>query len=228
MVVIPAFNESENIEKVLDDLNSIAEDYFSYIVVNDGSTDNTRELCEQKNIPVLNLPVNVGLSGAFRTGVKYAYRKGYDCVMQFDADGQHMAKYIPEMYSKLDEMQGGYDLVIGSRFMNSKKPFSPRMLGSRILATAIKITTGCTLSDPTSGMRIYGKQILKQLVDDINCGPEPDTIAYLLNKNMRFIETPIAIKERVLGKSYFNIVSSLVYMLRMTLSIFLIQWVRSK
>ena len=84
------------------------------------------------------MPINLGLAGGFQAGAKYAYLKGYDCFIQFDADGQHLPEYIDKMLKKLDE---GYDIVIGSRFVDEKKPISARMLGSRLISTAIKLTT---------------------------------------------------------------------------------------
>ncbi|SEO96300.1 glycosyltransferase family 2 protein [Denitrobacterium detoxificans] len=92
LLVIPAYNEEENIERVVD---ALIADYptYSYLVVNDGSRDATADICRRRGYRFLDLPINVGLSGAFQAGLKYAYRNGYDCVIQFDADGQHLPEY---------------------------------------------------------------------------------------------------------------------------------------
>ena len=89
LLIVPAYNEEENIVRVCANLKENYSQY-DFIVVNDGSLDSTLELCEEHQFPVINLPVNLGLAGAFRTGMKYAERKGYDCAVQFDADGQHL------------------------------------------------------------------------------------------------------------------------------------------
>ena len=145
LIIIPAYNEELNIERVVDEL---IEKYpqYDYVVVNDGSKDNTAKICRKRGYNLLDLPVNLGLAGAFQTGLKYAYCKGYEYAIQFDADGQHRPEYIAGM---AEELKKGADVVIGSRFVTEKKSMSPRMLGSRLISLAIKITTGKRIKDPT-------------------------------------------------------------------------------
>ena len=111
---------------------------YNYVVVNDGSADSTSQICHQEGYNIIDLPVNLGLAGAFQTGLKYADQEGYDCAIQFDADGQHRPEYIEDL---LKEIENGYDIVIGSRFVTEKKPFSMRMLGNRMIERAIKFST---------------------------------------------------------------------------------------
>ena len=138
LVIVPAYNEEENIVRVIENLK---ENYpaYDYVVINDGSSDNTAGLCRRMGYELIDLPVNLGLAGAFQTGLKYAYRQGYDYAIQFDADGQHRPEFIDAM---LDKIQEGYDIVIGSRFVTEKKPCSLRMLGSNLISLATGITTG--------------------------------------------------------------------------------------
>ena len=114
LVVIPAFNEEANIERVVEEL---AEKYpeLDYVVVNDGSTDRTAQICQSRGYHLLDLPVNLGLAGCFQAGMKYAWYKGYACAIQFDGDGQHRPEYIQKMKQKMDD---GYDIVIGSRILD--------------------------------------------------------------------------------------------------------------
>ena len=135
LVIIPAYNESANIETVVGRLNSICPDY-DYVVVNDGSTDSTAEICRRCGFNLLDLPVNLGLAGGFQAGLRYAARYGYRYAIQIDGDGQHRPEYIRSMKEKMDE---GYDIVIGSRFVGEKKPFTMRMIGSRMIGFAISI-----------------------------------------------------------------------------------------
>lgn len=224
LIVIPAYNEEESIEEVV---NNIKENYsqFDYVIVNDGSKDSTYSVCEKNKYNIIDLPINLGLAGGFQAGAKYAYLKGYDCFIQFDADGQHLPEYIDKMLKKLDE---GYDIVIGSRFVDEKKPISARMLGSRLISTAIKLTTGVKIYDPTSGMRLYSRKCIKEFAQEINYGPEPDTISYLIKNGAKVAEVQVEMKERVAGTSYLNFARSISYMFRMLMSILFVQNFRKR
>ena len=169
--------------------------------------------------------MNLGLAGAFQTGLKYAYRKGYDYAIQFDADGQHRAEYIGPMLEKIKE---GYDIVIGSRFVTEKKPHSMRMIGSRLIAVATRLTTGKKVKDPTSGMRMFNKKMIAEFALNLNYGPEPDTISYLLKQGATIAEVQVQMDERIAGESYLNVTKSMMYMLRMLLSILFIQNFRKR
>lgn len=113
LIIIPAYNEAENIERVVDEL----KDHFpklDYIVVTDGPTDGTDTICRNRGYNMIELPENMGLSKCFRTGMMYALKNEYKYAVQLDGDGQHRPEYILSMKSKADE---GYDIVMGSRFL---------------------------------------------------------------------------------------------------------------
>lgn len=224
LIVIPAYNEQDNIKRVVDNL---IENYpqYDYIVVNDGSRDHTRRICRENGYKLLDLPVNLGLAGGFQAGMKYAYRAGYKYAIQFDADGQHRPEYIEPIVKKMDE---GYDIVIGSRFVSEKKPFSMRMLGSRLISTAIKITTGKRIKDPTSGMRMFNRKIMKECALNINYGPEPDTVSFLIKNGATVAEVQAEMDERIAGQSYLTAFKSISYMTRMLTSILIIQNFRKR
>lgn len=224
LILIPAYNEAENIERVVENLKENHSEY-DYVVVNDGSKDTTYDICKQKGYNVIDLPINLGLAGGFQAGVKYAYRKGYDYVIQFDADGQHLPEYIQPM---IEEIEKGYDIVIGSRFVNEKKPFTARMLGSRLISLAIKITTGQRIKDPTSGMRMYNRNCMREYAQEVNYGPEPDTVSYLVKNGAKVSEIQVSMEERIAGTSYLNFARSISYMFRMLMSIIVIQTFRKR
>ena len=224
LVIIPAYNEEENIVRVVENLKNNYPMY-DYVVINDGSSDDTARLCRRKGYELVDLPVNLGLAGAFQTGLKYAWRKGYDYAIQFDADGQHRAEYIAPMLEKIQE---GYDIVIGSRFVTEKKPHSLRMIGSRLIAVATRLTTGKKVKDPTSGMRMFNKKMIAEFALNLNYGPEPDTISYLLKQGATIAEVQVEMDERIAAESYLNITQSMMYMLRMLMSILLIQNFRKR
>lgn len=224
LVIIPAYNEEQNIEMVVDELVEKHPE-LDYVVVNDGSTDSTAAICRKRGYNLLNLPVNLGLAGCFQAGMKYAYYEGYSCAIQFDGDGQHRPEYIEGMRQKMEE---GYDIVIGSRFVNQKKDFSMRMIGSRMIEMAIWLTTGVTVSDPTSGMRMFNQEMIREFALSLNYGPEPDTISYLLKQGARIAEVPVKIAERAGGESYLRPAVAVRYMGRILISILLIQNFRKR
>lgn len=224
LIIIPAYNEEENIENVV---SFICKNYsqYDYVVVNDGSKDHTADICREKGYELLDLPVNLGLAGAFQAGLKYAYAKGYSYAIQFDADGQHRPEFISSM---LERIKQGYDIVIGSRFVNERKGKSLRMLGSKMITVAIKMTTGVRVSDPTSGMRMFSKPMIREFAQNLNYGPEPDTVSYLLKNGAKVSEVPVHMEERQAGESYLNLANSAKYMVKMLTSILLVQNFRKR
>lgn len=219
LVVIPAYNEALNIKKTVIDLKNNAPD-VDYVVVNDGSKDNTLEVLEQNNFNYIDSICNLNLFGAVQTGFKLAMKEKYDVVIQFDGDGQHSAKYIDLL---VKEIENGNSIVIGSRFVDEKKPFTARMIGSRLIAGAIKLITGKTIKDPTSGFRAYDKACIRDYATEMNNPPEPDTLVYMLRKNRKIKEVQVQMSEREFGESYLDLVNTIKYMSRMMVSIFLIQ-----
>lgn len=224
LIIIPAYNEQESIVGVVEQIRKEFAQY-DYVIVNDGSKDSTSGICHEHGYEIIDLPVNLGLAGAFQTGLKYAYDQGYDYAIQFDADGQHRPEYISDI---LNEIQKGYDIVIGSRFVTQKKPKSLRMLGSNLISTAIRITTGKKVNDPTSGMRMFQRKMIKEFAQNINYGPEPDTMSYLLKQGATISEVQVNMDERLMGKSYLTLTRSLLYMSRMLISILLVQNFRKR
>lgn len=224
LVIIPAYNEEESILTTVANLRSVCPQY-DYLVVNDGSADNTAAVCRENHLNLLNLPVNLGLSGAFQAGMKYAYQQGYDAAVQFDADGQHCPEYLPGM---LAELEKGNDIVIGSRFVEKKKPRTMRMFGSALIAFAIHLTTGRWLGDPTSGMRMYNRKMIRLFAKQLNIEPEPDTIAYLIGSGAKVAEVQVEMRERMAGESYLSPIRSAAYMTQIGVSIILFQKFRRK
>ena len=223
LVIIPAYNEAESICEVCDGLKALNEN-LDLLVVNDGSADETAALCRKNGYPLLNLPVNLGLAQAVKAGMIYANLHGYDTAIQFDADGQHRPEFIKPLLEKLSE---GYDIACGSRFLSKRKPPSLRMLGSLLISLAIKLTTGFHMTDPTSGLRAYNHRMIGIFAAEVNHPPEPDTLSYLIRKGARIAEVPVTMDERMTGESYLTAFKAPVYMLRMAVSILLVQFFRS-
>lgn len=224
LIIIPAYNEAKNIEKTVNDVKSNTN--YDYIVVNDCSKDNTKEVCEKNNFNVISLPVNYGLTSAIQIGMKYAYTNNYDIAIQFDGDGQHQAKYLAKLVEEIEK--NNTNVAIGSRFATKKKPFSMRMLGSRVISLAIRLTTSKKIKDPTSGMRAYDRKAILEFNENASLTPEPDTIVYMLKKDMKVTEVQVEMKEREFGESYLNPIKSIIYMTSMIFSILLIRNITRK
>lgn len=225
LAVIPAYNEEENLESAVSDLVDNAS-FADFVVINDGSRDSTEAICRAKGYNYVSHSVNLGLAAAVQTGMLYALEHDYDFVVQFDADGQHSASYIKIMVQEALDTKS--DIVIGSRFRDKKKPFSARMIGSTLITFMIRLTTGFKLSDPTSGMRLFGKRAIGLFANEMNFSPEPDTIAHLIRNGFVVTEIQVDMRDRVAGESYLNISRSVSYMMRIFVSIMLVQWFRKK
>ena len=193
VILIPVYNPRE---RIINYVKKLKEKNYDVVVINDGSKDSTSNICHDKGYQIIDLAVNLGLAGAFQTGLKYAYMKGYDHAIQFDADGQHLANYIESLYNKQKE---GYDIVIGSRFTTKRKPKTFRMLGSSMISFAMRVTTGNKITDPTSGMRMFNKKMIREFALNLNYGPEPDTISYLLKNGATIAEIQVEMEERMEG-----------------------------
>ncbi|KHD45432.1 glycosyltransferase family 2 protein [Streptococcus hongkongensis] len=219
LIIIPAYNEEESIEKVVSNLE-LNYSCYDYVIINDGSSDKTSEICHQYGFNIIDLPENLGLTAAVQTGFKYAMKYQYEKAVQFDGDGQHLPEYIADLSRTIDE---GYDCAIGSRFVTEKRPNSLRMFGNILLSSLIKLTTGQSLADPTSGMRMFNKSLIQHFAKNINFTPEPDTISFLIRKGLKVKEVQVKMQDREAGQSYLTLSRSITYMIHMFVSIIVIQ-----
>ena len=153
---MPAFNESSNLPALFADIRAFGGD-FDWLVVNDASSDDTAAVAKSFGAKVLTLPLNMGVGGAVQAGYMYAWENGYDYAIQFDGDGQHRAKHLAELLEPV--RQGNADMVIGSRYLDGVRYRQQvsRQLGTRLFSFALKVFTGQTFTDPTSGFRAVNK-----------------------------------------------------------------------
>ncbi|HFR3714879.1 TPA: glycosyltransferase family 2 protein [Streptococcus suis] len=224
LIIIPAYNEEGSIEAVVRNLENNFQE-FDYVVVNDGSKDATSEICHRNGFHIIDLPVNLGLTGAVQTGFKFAHMMGYEQAIQFDGDGQHLPEYIGNLVA---EIKNGNDCVIGSRFVSAPKNKSLRMLGNRLISLSILLTTGQKIADPTSGMRMFNKDLIKDYANNVNYTPEPDTISFLIRQGYKIKEVQVQMQDRQAGQSYLTLSRSIKYMIHMFTSILLVQNFRRK
>lgn len=170
---------------------------------------------------MVSLPINFGLTSGIQVGMKYAKQNGYDIAIQFDGDGQHDAKYLKKLVDEIEKNK--VDVAIGSRFVEEKKPFTARMLGSRVISFAIKLTTWKKITDPTSGMRAFNKKAIEMFNSNASLTPEPDTVVYMIKKGLNVKEVQVEMRDREFGESYLNAFKSIKYMVNMMLSILFIR-----
>ena len=219
LIIVPAYNEEENLPVLIPKIHECGWDS---LVINDGSTDNTEKLLREKGYNHLNMPNNIGLAAVTHVGFLYACEKGYDAACVVDGDGQHPPIYIDIL---LKELENGTDYVVGSRFKDQKKPFTLRMIGSRLISAAIFLKTGVHINDPTSGMRAIGKRVLSDFAENMNFVAEPDALTYVIRRHYKTKEIQVSMEERSSGESYFsNIFRSIQYMTSVLVSIIFLQW----
>lgn len=219
LIIIPAFNEESNIEKTVMSIEENAKG-FDYIIINDCSVDRTKKICEENQYNVVNLPINLGIGGAVQTGYRYAYEAGYDVAVQVDGDGQHDPEFLEEMAQIL--MDNNLDMVIGSRFIE-KKGFQSskiRRVGIVFFSRLIQILTGQKITDPTSGLRMIGRNAMALFsVDYPKDYPEPESVVSLLRRSMKVKEIPVVMHDREGGVSSISLKKSVYYMIKVTLAI---------
>ena len=216
LIIIPAYNESENIENTVKDIQKKAPD-FDYVIINDCSGDNTRQICEANGFNIVNLPVNLGIGGAVQTGYKYACRYGYDIAVQVDGDGQHDQAFLNEMAETL--IKEDADMLIGSRFLE-KEGFQSskiRRVGISYFTWLIKLLTGKKITDPTSGLRMINRKLIEIFAESYPRDyPEPESVVHVIKLKKKVVEIPVVMRERQGGSSSIRFFSSIYYMIKVT------------
>lgn len=219
LLIIPAYNEADNIGRVVENLIRNFPQY-DYVVVNDGSSDGTGELCMEKGYQVLNLPINLGIGGAVQTGYRYALKYGYDIAVQLDGDGQHDVAYVKDVINPLINDEA--DVVIGSRFLRREgfQSSRSRRIGINILSDLIWMCTGKRIRDVTSGFRAVNRKFITIYAEDYPSDyPEPEAIITAVMHRGRVSEVPVVMKEREGGTSSITLRKSVYYMIKVTLAI---------
>lgn len=234
LLIIPAYNEEENILKTYDSIinyNKQNKTNYDVIVINDGSKDNTEEILVKNNIPHIKLVHNLGIGGAVQTGYKYALENDYDIAIQYDGDGQHDVSYVHTIIKPIIEYKA--DFVIGSRFIekddeNFKSTFTRRM-GINIISFCIKLVTKRKIYDTTSGFRACNKEIIKKFANNYPTEyPEPITTVELLKDKYRIEEKYVKMNEREGGVSSIRAWKTVYYMVNVILSILVVGTRRNK
>ena len=225
LLIIPAYNEQDNILKVVRSIEQYSkrcQEYtLDYIVINDGSTDNTKCVCEKYGIKCINLINNLGIGGAVQTGYIFAKLNNYDIAVQFDGDGQHDINSLDDVIEPILRKEA--DFTIGSRFIEENEGFKStflRRVGIKYLSFVIKLFSKVIIRDCTSGYRAGNKSVIEYLSSNYPVDfPEPESIISLSKANFKIKEVSANMFSRESGVSSISSWKSVYYMIKVSLAI---------
>jgi glycosyltransferase involved in cell wall biosynthesis len=220
-VIVPAYNEEHTIGGVVRNIKALGEGYHA-IVINDNSNDRTSLIAMQEGAIVIDLACNLGIGGAVQTGFRYAAANEYNACVQVDGDGQHPTEEIPYLFKTLVEEK--CDLVIGSRFI-VKTDYDiscMRKIGIQIISLFLRLSTGMSIKDPTSGFRAINMKAIglfaKEYPQDF---PEPESLIFAHKYRFKVKEVSIEMKNRMHGTSSITSIKAGYYMIKVLLAMFI-------
>lgn len=215
LIIIPAYNEEQSILKTVSALKRSSP--YDYIVIDDGSIDQTPAILKRENIESINLPINLGIGGAMQTGYKYARRNGYEYAIQLDADGQHDPSDLEALVTAIQT--SGADMVIGSRYYEKTnyRGAITRRAGIYYFYALLKVISGIRITDPTSGYRIVNHRVIELFAIDYPVDyPEVEVLAKLAKKGYKVHEVKVEMNNRQGGSSSITRVKAFYYILKVT------------
>ena len=220
LVIVPAYNEAGAVGNVVNKIQRCLP-HVDVLVVNDGSSDSTSAIAERAGAMVLDLPYNMGIGAAMQAGYKFAHRRDYDIAVQCDGDGQHHPSQIKKLIEAL--MDGDADIVLGSRYLSSRKFKStiPRRLGIFVFSNVLSLIVGQKLTDTTSGFRAVNKEVIESFsVYYPSDYPEPEALVILHKEGFTINEMPVSMSSRRNGSSSITAWKSTYYAFKVLLAIF--------
>ncbi len=221
LAVVPAYNEADNVAKVIGALHRDAPQ-FDVVVVDDGSTDDTARRAERAGARVVRLPFNLGIGGAVQTGFTYAREHDYQYMVQVDGDGQHDPAEIGTLQAAMAQ-SAGVDMICGSRFADDTGYVAPisRRTGIHIFAFVLSRLVGQPVTDPTSGFRLYNRRAIELFASDYpHDYPEVEAVLMLHHHRLRMREVPVRMFQRGGGVSSIRSGKSAYYMVKVLLALF--------
>jgi len=220
LAIVPALNEEASVGAVIDEIYRF-DPGFEVVVVDDGSSDRTAAVASEHGAHVLKLPFNLGIGGAMQTGYRYAWENGFDVAVQVDGDGQHDPRELPAILEPL--LEGRVDMVVGSRFAGQRSYRVPvlRRLAIRFFARTISLLVRQRVTDTTSGFRAVNRRGIALFARDYpHDYPEVEATVMVVRHRLRLCEVPVSMRERRAGRSSIGALSSVYYMVKVLLALF--------
>lgn len=215
LIIVPAWNEQESIGSTVAEIRSAVPD-ADLLVVDDGSSDQTRVRAVEAGATVCSLPFNLGVGGAMRAGYRYAQRHAYDVAVQIDADGQHDPVYVPRLIARLADA----DVVIGARFATEDDPYKvrgPRRWAMVLLARVLSRLARTRLTDVTSGFRVSNRRAISLFARHYPAEYLGDTVESLVigaRAGCVITQEAVVMRPRMAGRASHSPVKAAVYLLR--------------
>jgi hypothetical protein len=220
IAIVPAYNEEQNVARVIDELRAF-DPGLDVVVVSDGSQDRTAEVAAERGAHVVSLPFNLGIGGAVQTGFKYAHEHGYELVVRCDGDGQHIPAELPKVLKPV--LAGEADIAVGSRFAGGDgyRSSAPRRVGIRLLALIVSAIAKQRVTDTTSGFQALNRKALDLFAADYpHDYPEVEGMVMLIKHRLRLREVSVSMREREHGRSSITALRSIYYMAKVLVALF--------
>jgi hypothetical protein len=220
IAIVPAFNEQESVTQVIAEIRRFDPD-FEIVVVDDGSTDGTAAAAAGLGAHVVQLPFNLGIGGAVQTGFRYAFENGFALAVRIDGDGQHDPAQLGALLAPVIADEA--DIVVGSRFATDGgyRSSRPRRIGISILAMTLSAIVGRRVTDPTSGFQALNRRAIALFAADYpHDYPEVEAALMVHKHQLRMTEVPVQMRERAAGRSSIGALSSVYYMVKVLLALF--------
>jgi glycosyltransferase involved in cell wall biosynthesis len=220
MAIIPAFNEAGSVAKVIGEVRAF-DPGFEVVVVDDGSSDRTSAVAAEHGARVLTLPFNLGIGGSVQTAFRYAHENGFELAIRLDGDGQHDASQLPALIAPV--LDGTADIAVGSRYLGDGgyRQSAHRALGNRILAGAASLVARQKVTDPSSGFQALNARTIELFANDYpHEFPEVEATVLVAKCQLRRVEVPAAMRERLAGQSSHGVLKSTYFLLKVLLALF--------
>jgi glycosyltransferase involved in cell wall biosynthesis len=220
IAIVPAFNEEATVGSVIDEIHAF-DPGFQVVVVDDGSSDRTAAVAIEHGAHVLKLPFNLGIGGAMQTGYRFAWENGFDLAVQVDGDGQHDPKELPQLLEPV--LDGSVDMAVGTRFAGAESYRVPllRRLAIGFFARTISLLVRQRVTDTTSGFRCVNRRGIALFARDYpHDYPEVEATVMVVKHRLQLGEVPVRMRERRAGQSSIGALSSVYYMVKVLLAVF--------
>jgi glycosyltransferase involved in cell wall biosynthesis len=220
LAIVPALNEEGGVGRVIDEIRAFDPD-LEIVVVDDGSRDRTSEVAAAKGATVLRLPFNLGIGGAVQTAFRYAYEQGFELAVRVDGDGQHDPSQLGALLEPL--LAGEADLVVGSRFAGKGgyRQSASRHVANRLFAGAASLAARQRVTDPSSGFQALNRRAIALFAADYpHEFPEVEGTVMVARHRLRRVEVPVAMRERLAGRSSIDFFHSVYFVSKVLLALF--------